>query len=125
MPLINHLMTRLFNDGYVESLLTTQLKQERVHVYVAKVKPFMKLKMDQGKEYHNLWFIIKGRGAKRGSVLQARCKCKGGRDGGCKHIAAAVYPLEDLLNTRGEDSVRSGPCVWFNRPRANTQACEV
>ena len=29
----------LFNDSYVESLLTTQLKQEGVHVYVAKVKP--------------------------------------------------------------------------------------
>ena len=116
---------RLFNDGYVESLLTTQLKQEGVHVYVAKVKPFMKLKTDEGKEYYDLWFILEGRGANRGSVLQARCKCKGGRDGGCKHIAAAMYALEDLVNTRGEDSVTSGPCVWVKRPRANTQACEV
>ena len=47
----------------------------------------------------------------RGSVLQARCKCKGGLDGGCKHIAAAMYALEDLLDIRGEDSVMSGPCV--------------
>ena len=62
---------RLFNDGYVESLLTTQLKQEGVHVYVAKVKPFMKLKTDEGKEYYDLWFILEGRGANRGSVLQA------------------------------------------------------
>ena len=31
---------RLFNDGYVESLLTAQLNQEGVHVYVAKVRPF-------------------------------------------------------------------------------------
>ena len=36
-----------------------------------------------------------------------------------------MYALEDLLNTRGEDSVTSGPCVWVKRPRANTQACEV
>ena len=27
----------------------------------------------------------------RGSVLSAYCKCEGGRDGGCKHIAAAMY----------------------------------
>ena len=27
---------RLFNDGYVESLLTAELNQEGVHVYVAK-----------------------------------------------------------------------------------------
>ena len=45
---------RLFNDGCVESLLTTQLKQEGLHVYVAKVKPFMKLKTDKGKEYYDL-----------------------------------------------------------------------
>ena len=43
---------RFFNDGCLESLLTTQLKQERVHVYVAKKKPFMKLKTD------DLWFIL-------------------------------------------------------------------
>ena len=69
---------RLFNDGYVESLLTIQLKQDGVHIYVAKVKPFMKLKMDEGKEYYDLWFILEGRGANRGSVFQARCNCKGG-----------------------------------------------
>ena len=116
---------RLFNDGYVESLLTAQLNHEGVHVYVAKVRPFMKIKTDEGKEYYDLWFILEGRGANRGSVLQARCRCKGGRDGGCKHIVAAMYALEDLLNTRGNDSVTSGPCIWVKRPRANTQACEV
>ena len=36
-----------------------------------------------------------------------------------------MYALEDMLNTRGEDSVTSVPCVWVRRPRANTQACEV
>ena len=65
---------RLFNDSYMESLLTTQLKQEGVHGYVAKVKAFMKLKTDEGKEYYDLGFILDGRGANCGSVLQARCK---------------------------------------------------
>ena len=40
------------------------------------------------------WFILEGRGANRGSVLQARCKCKGGRDGGCMNIAAAMYAVD-------------------------------
>ena len=71
---------RLFNDGYVESLLTAQLNQEGVYVYVAEVRPFMKIKTDEGKEYYYLWFILEGRGANRGRVLQERCKCKGGRD---------------------------------------------
>ena len=35
----------------------------------------------------------------------------------------AMYALEDLLNTRGEDTVTSGPCVWVRKPRGNTQAC--
>ena len=60
---------RLFNDGYVESLLTAQLNHEGVHVYVAKVRPFMRIKTDEGKEYYDLWFILEGRGANRGSVL--------------------------------------------------------
>ena len=116
---------RLFNDGYVESLQTVQLNKVGVHVYVAKVKPFMKIKTDEGKDYYNLWFILEGRGANRGSVLQARCECKGGRDGGCKHIAAAMYSVEDLLNTRGKDSVTSGPCTWVKRQTASTVACEL
>ena len=65
---------RLFNDGFVESLLTVQLKQEGVHVYVAKVKPFMKLKTNEGKEHYDLWLILKGKDANRSSVLQAQCK---------------------------------------------------
>ncbi|XP_068708975.1 uncharacterized protein [Montipora foliosa] len=113
------------NDGYVESLQTVQLNEVGVHVYVAKVKPFMKIKTDEGKDYYNLWFILEGRGANRGSVLQARCECKGGRDGGCKHIATAMYSLENLLNTRGKDSVTSGPCTWVKRQTASTVACEL
>jgi len=53
---------RLFVDGYVESLLTAQLNQEGVHVYVAKVRPFMKIKTDEGKEHFDLRFILEGRG---------------------------------------------------------------
>ena len=52
---------RLLDDGYVESLLTAQLNQEGVHVYVAKVRPVMKIKMNEGREHYNLWFILEGR----------------------------------------------------------------
>ena len=38
---------RLFSDGYVESLLTAQLNQEGVHVYIAKVRLFMEIKTDE------------------------------------------------------------------------------
>ena len=60
----------------MESLLTAQLNQEGVHVYIAKVRPFMKIKTDEGKEYYDLWFVLEDRGANRGSVLQARWSVK-------------------------------------------------
>ena len=66
-----------------------------VHLYMGKVKPAMKEKTDDGKLFNDCWFMLEGKGANRGSVLKARCRCKGGHDGGCKHIAALMYSLED------------------------------
>ncbi|XP_028410221.1 uncharacterized protein LOC114532826, partial [Dendronephthya gigantea] len=115
----------LFEDGHVESLMTKTLNNERLHVYVAKVRPAMKVKTDDGKPCYDLWFILEGHGPNRGSVLKAKCMCKGGRDGGCKHIGAAMYSLEEVLNTRSKDSVTSGSCVWVKKASASTKACEV
>ena len=69
---------RLFQDEYVESLLTETLSKERLHLYMGKVKPAMKNKHDEGKSFYDCWFIIEGKGANQGSVLKARCRCKGG-----------------------------------------------
>ena len=52
--------------------------------------------------FYDLQVILEGRSANRGSVLDAFCKCKGGTGGGFKQIAAAMYSLQDMLNTRGE-----------------------
>ena len=57
----------------------------------------MKSTTDEKKKCFDLWFIWEGRGANRGSVLSAYCKCKGGRDGECKHIAAAMYSFKISL----------------------------
>ena len=116
---------RLFEEGYVESLRTKTLTGEGVHLYFAKVRPAMKEKTDAGKKFYELWFILEGRGPNRGSVLKAKCHCKGGQDGGCKHIAAAMYSLEETLNTRGEDSVTSAQCKWVKRPTASSKPCEI
>ena len=50
-PLTSHLkiIALIFSDGYVESLVTAQLNQEGVHVYVAKVRPLMKIKTVEGR----------------------------------------------------------------------------
>ena len=77
------------------------------------------------RKFYDLWFILEGRGANRGIVLSAYYKCEGGRDGGCKHIAAAMYSLEDWLNTQGEESVTSGLCQWIRNSLVNVKPCEV
>ena len=85
----------------------------------------MRAKTDDGKDSYSLWFIPEGRGVNRGSVLDAFCKCKGGRDGGCKHIAAAMYSLEELLNQNGNRSVTSGPCLCMPKPQSSSEPCSV
>jgi hypothetical protein len=96
-----------------------------VNLYVGKVKPAMKVKTDEGKPFYDLWFILEGKGANRGSVIAARCRCIGGHDGGCKHIAAAMYSLDGLLNTHDKDSVTSMPCVWVKKPTTDSKPCDV
>ena len=86
---------RLINDGYVESLQTVQLNEVGVHVYVAKVKPFMKIKTDEGKDYYNLWFILEVRGANRGSVLQQE-KMRGQR-GSLRALAGICHVHESYF----------------------------
>jgi hypothetical protein len=54
---------RLFQDGYVESLLTETLLNARLHLYMGKVKPAMREKTDEGKPYYDCWFILEGKGA--------------------------------------------------------------
>ena len=53
----------------------------------------------------------------------ARCACKGGQVGSCKHIALCMYSLEDLLKNRG--SVTTGPCQWVKRPTSETEPCDI
>ena len=115
---------RLYVDGYVESLVTKYEEKVGVRVYVGQVKLAMK-KTKNGNSFYKLWFLIEGRGARRGSILDAYCECLGGKGGGCKHISAALYSLEALLNSREEESVTSGPCLWTRKPKPDTTACDM
>ena len=117
---------RLFEEGYVvESLRTKKLAAEGAHLYIGRVRPTMKEKTNQGKKFYDLWFILEGTDPNRGSVLKAKCRCKGGQDGGCKHITATMYSLEETLNTCDKDSVTSAPCKWVKRPTASSKPCEI
>ena len=51
---------RLFQDGYVKSLLTETMSKGGVHLYMGKVKPAMKEKTDDGKLFYDCWFMLEG-----------------------------------------------------------------
>ena len=81
-------------------------KSKGVHLYMGKVKPAMKEKTDDGKLFYDCWF-------------------KPDAGGTCKHIAAAMYSLEDLLNTFEKDSPTKMPCVWTKKPTTDSRPCDV
>ena len=85
----------------------------------------MREKTDNEKKFYDLWLILEATGPDRGSVLKAKCLCKGKQDGGCKHVAAAMFSLDKTLNTLGEESTTSGPCKWVKRPTASRKPCEI
>ena len=41
------------------------------------------------------------------------------------YVAAALYTLYDLLNTKGEDYITSKPCLWIRRPKPDTTSFEL
>ena len=41
------------------------------------------------------------------------------------YVAAALYSFNDLLNSKGEDSITSKPCQWIRRPKPDTTPCEL
>ena len=90
----------LFDEGYVESLMTTVLRDEGMHLFIGKVRPSMNKKTDDSKKFYDVWFILEGKGNNRGKVLMARCTCKGGQDGGCKHIATSETKPCDIEDLR-------------------------
>ena len=65
------------------------------------------------------------RAKQRKYIIEAFCKCKCGRDGGCKHISVALYSLNDLLNSTGDKSVTSGSRKRVRKPQSDTGPCTV
>jgi hypothetical protein len=44
---------------------------------------------------------------------------------GVAMVAAAMYSLEDLLNSHDEDSPTSMPCIWTKKPTVDSRPCDV
>ena len=49
----------------------------------------------------------------------------GACDGGCKHIAAAMYSFDDLVNNSDKESITSGTFLSVKRPKSETKPVEI
>ena len=47
--------------------------------------------------------------------------CKGGADGGCRHIVACLFEVSQYAEEANINSVTSGPCQWKKKPRINDE----
>ncbi|KAK7093524.1 hypothetical protein V1264_007259 [Littorina saxatilis] len=101
---------RLFHDGHVLELKCWN--NERFCCYQSRVKPTQRQKTYILTDAYKLWIIAD----RDGDIHLAYCQCPAGSDGACRHIAAALYAIED----HEVKSVTDGPAVWVRR---NT-ACE-
>lgn len=106
----------LFFDGHVEEFWYHPPQPNGNYSYFKfAVKPTEKSKTDDGSAKYRGFFILK----KDGSVNSAYCLCKGGADGSCQHIAAALFDLEANVRFNDLQSCTSGQCMWKKRRKRN------
>eukprot|EP00112_Aurelia_sp_Birch-Aquarium-sp1_P000836 Seg108.8 transcript_id=Seg108.8/GoldUCD/mRNA.D3Y31 product="hypothetical protein" protein_id=Seg108.8/GoldUCD/D3Y31 len=64
-----------------------------------------------------------------GEVLFAKCNCKAGQGGCCKHVAALLYALLDFINTDAKEVPKDLTCTQvgqrWNVPSESTQGVKV
>lgn len=81
---------RLLEERYVQSLLIKPLPSVGQQTFLEKFDSYEEVSDTQKKAFYNVWFNLENKSATRGSRFKAKCTCKGGRDGECKHTSAAL-----------------------------------
>ena len=100
----------LCTNGHVQSLgvkTTEDLNGSAFFVFVAGVIPTQNEKTQEGNKLYRLRFVLDS----TGSAYSAFCRCKGGADQGCRHLAASLFELGDFLsNQRNSVTSMSAYC---------------
>ena len=104
----------MFIDGYVQ-LLAPGDESDKYVFLIGHVKPRTNDKDPISKlPYYKLWIIL-DKNESHSRVFTAQCSCKGGNDGYCRHVVAAIFELMDFINDKSKQSITSGPCQWERR----------
>ena len=82
---------RLWKEGYVRNILVKPNVIARKVLFIAKAKVHASMKNISYTTYVHFDQTI-------GDILEAKCNCKAGQGGVCKHVAALLYSLLDYLH---------------------------
>ena len=112
----------MYKDGHVLDVQTVTFPNTSDYFAIkSHVKPRTREKDPcSSLPYYNLWIIL-STVSTQGSIVSAYCTCKGGIDGGCRHIAATLFEVMEFRNDSNQVSVTSQSCMWVRRgPKKTT-----
>ena len=112
---------KLFHDGHVEDLQCCRLQNKPFSYFQFKVKPAERAKTEDGQSTYNGFFILKS----SAEVHAAYCPCKGGSDGACKHVTAALFDLQSMVSSNLTNTCTSEKCLWKRRSRNSDYAIRL
>ena len=112
---------KLFHDGHVEDLQCCRLENKPFSYFQFKVKPAERAKTEDGQSTYNGFFILKS----SAEVHAAYCPCKGGSDGACKHVTAALFDLQSMVSSNLTNTCTSEKCLWKRRNRNSDYAIRL
>lgn len=113
----------LFEDGFVLNIECCPFNNE-LSAVKANARPRTNEKCPITKlKYYKAWIIFNK--SDNGAIFSALCSCKGGIDGGCRHVVTTLFEICDFLHDRNKASVTEGPCIRLRRASKTSEAVLV
>ena len=109
---------QLNQAGYIEKIiLCKNTGLDGYFVVKYQCKPKQRKEDPVNKvPYYNGWVVLD---CEMPAIFSAFCACKGGSDGGCRHIVACLFEISQYEEEININSVTSGPCQWTKKQRVN------
>eukprot|EP00112_Aurelia_sp_Birch-Aquarium-sp1_P004784 Seg1542.8 transcript_id=Seg1542.8/GoldUCD/mRNA.D3Y31 product="U3 small nucleolar RNA-associated protein 21" protein_id=Seg1542.8/GoldUCD/D3Y31 len=113
---------RLWKEGYVRGVLVKPNIKAKKTLFIVRAKVHVSMKSCHYDVYVHLDQCD-------GEVLFAKCNCKAGQGGCCKHVAALLYALLDFINMDAKEVPKDLTCTQvgqrWNVPSESTQGVKV
>eukprot|EP00794_Sanderia_malayensis_P020962 gene20962-23017_t len=114
---------KLWKEGYVRNVLVKPNIQGRHRLFLVKSKVHVSLK----SVFYNVYAYLD---QDNGEILYAKCNCKAGQGGCCKHVAALLYTLLDCTSMELKKIPDTMTCTqiaqkWHVPSAANMTLCKA